>query len=105
VAFELLAEAGGDWTYKVLHTFNGAEGDYPSGLILDRSANLYGIAEAGGPYGGGTAFEVTPEAGGGWTREILHRFGAYGTDGVEPMADLILDNPGNLYGTTFYGGT
>src|ERR1019366_2578878 len=105
--FELTPAAGGGWTEQVLHSFNnnGADGSTPfAGLIFDAAGNLYGTTFAGGTYGYGTVFELTPAAGGGWTETVLHNFGN-GTDGTAPYAGLIFDAAGNLYGTTFVGGT
>ena len=52
-------------------------------------------------------FELTPVAGGGWTEAVLYSFCAQTncTDGEYPSASPIFDAAGNLYGTTFYGGT
>ncbi len=47
---------------------------------------------------------MTPEAGGGWTEQVLYNFGN-GTDGAIPFVGLISDPAGNLYGTTYLGGT
>ena len=35
---------------------------------------------------------------------MLHNFNNDGTDGTEPLAGLIFDAAGNLYGTTYEGG-
>ncbi|MGA8876750.1 MAG: choice-of-anchor tandem repeat GloVer-containing protein [Candidatus Korobacteraceae bacterium] len=101
--FELTPTAGGGWTEQVLHSFgNGADGlTLYSGLISDAAGNLYGTTYYGGTYGYGTAFELTPAAGGGWTEQVLYSFG---TDGSDPSAGLIFDAAGNLYGTTYIGG-
>src|ERR1019366_6272522 len=82
-----------------------------AGLIFDAAGNLYGTTYGGGTYTSctssdycGTVFELTPAAGGGWTETVLHSFGN-GTDGWAPYAGLIFDAAGNLYGTTYGGGT
>jgi len=108
--FELTPTAGGGWTETVLFSFNGnwsgRDGGLPeAGLIFDAAGNLYGTTGAGGTYAYGTAFELTPTAGGGWTETVLHSFNNNGTDGESPLAGLIFDAAGNLYGTTGGGGT
>jgi uncharacterized repeat protein (TIGR03803 family) len=52
------------------------------------------------PRGDGTAFKVSPDG----TETILHNFGAFSTDGVEPVGGMVMDAKGNLYGTTYIGG-
>jgi uncharacterized repeat protein (TIGR03803 family) len=105
--FELLPQAGGGWKEKILHTFidNGRDGVYPQGgLIFDTSGNLYGTTVGGGVYGGGTVFELVPQAGGFWKEIPVHSFRNDGKDGQNPYAGLIFDASGNLYGTTYQGG-
>jgi uncharacterized repeat protein (TIGR03803 family) len=83
--------------------FNGKDGLQPyGGLIIDGSGNLYGTTTFGGAYNGGSVFEVTPKAGGGWIEKLLRSFN--GIDGKQPYGTLILDGSGNLYGTTSFGG-
>jgi len=109
-AFELSPRGGGSWTETVLHNFGGGtDGAYLlAGLAMDTAGNLYGTTDSGGIHsncsgGCGTAFELSPRQGGGWTERVLHNFGS-GADGNEPAAGLVLDSAGNLYGTTEGGG-
>lgn len=106
--FELSPDGNGKWTEKVLYSFdpnNGQDGSRPeAGLIFDAAGNLYGTTYAGGTYGCGIGFELTPQAGGGWAEQLLHSFAGKGGDGCGPRAGLIFDAAGNLYGTTARGG-
>jgi uncharacterized repeat protein (TIGR03803 family) len=66
---------------------------------------LYGTTvDGGGVTSYGTVFELTPSAGGVWTETVLHTFAYSGTDGYTPLAGLVFDASGNLYGTTVNGG-
>jgi uncharacterized repeat protein (TIGR03803 family) len=100
--FQLSPETNG-WSESILYSFGSQNGDGYNpiaGLAMDMAGNLYGTA----PLGGSTAFELTPGSG-GWNEEAIHRFGVKKGDGADPAAGLILDQPGDLYGTTGYGGT
>ena len=104
--FELKRGAGGSWTTKMLHFFNDGDGRTPyASLILDAAGNLYGTTQIGGPNHGGTVFELTQTAGGKWGETVLHGFDNKSGDGYEPLAGVIFDHNGNLFGTTFVGGT
>jgi uncharacterized repeat protein (TIGR03803 family) len=106
--FELSPKAGGGWTEKILHSFigNGKDGDEPyAGVVLDASGNLYGTTIGGGANGSGTAFEVSPRVGGGWTEKILYSFIPENRGELQSYSGLILDGAGNLYGTTAVGGS
>jgi uncharacterized repeat protein (TIGR03803 family) len=94
---------GGGWTKSTIYSFAGGDGADPCGaLILDKSGNLYGTTEYGGTYGIGTVFELS-HANGTWTETVLHSFSS--TEGNGPLAGLISDSSGNLYGTATYGGS
>jgi uncharacterized repeat protein (TIGR03803 family) len=103
-----LAKVNGKWAYKVLHHFenNGEDGYYPQGnLIFDATGNLYGATALGGTSQVGTVFELMPAKGGKWKEKILYSFKGNTSDGSEPLAPVVFDATGSLYGTTFYGGT
>jgi len=102
----------GQGQYKVLWSFLGTptDGFEPvSGLVFDRSGNLYGTTSRGGsgvvPYG--VVFELSPQGEGTWIETVLYNFCSVTAclDGAAPMAGLVFDSKGNLYGTTYAGGT
>ena len=107
-AFELKHD-GNAWHMKILHQFTGADdGSSPwSGLIFDKQGNAYGttVGYAGNTDTTGTVFELTPpsDGTGSWTETLLYVFTG-GADGSAPLSDVIFDDAGNLYSTTFYGG-
>jgi uncharacterized protein YceK len=117
--FELTPPVAGEsrWTETVLYRFDGStdDGAEPKArLIMDVNGALYGTTSAAGtgdciggyPYGCGTVFELTPPTAGEthWTERVLHRFKGQPTDGGAPLAGLIMDANGALYGTTAGGG-
>jgi hypothetical protein len=115
--FKLTRKSGGDWHETVVHTFLGfpTDGLGPqASLVFDRAGNLYGTTtyagdggrcpEGGGVGGCGIVFELAPSADGIWTETVLHNFTRLPTDGYGPVASLVLDSSGNLYGTTASGG-
>jgi len=107
--FELVPDKDGKWNEKILHSFisTSADGWEPEApVVFDAAGNLYGTTNFGGAYQDyGTVFKLTPGANGHWTEKVLHNFDFNGTDGYNPLAGLVLDSSGNLYGTTDTGGT
>jgi uncharacterized repeat protein (TIGR03803 family) len=102
-----LAPRGGTWTETVIHSFgSGTDGAVPrSNLTLDTSGNLYGTSTQGGAKTFGAVFKISPQSGGGWKESVLHSFNPGNfEDGDGPVAGVIFDNAGNLYGTTTSGG-
>ncbi len=99
-------------TLQTLYSFTGENGDgaLPDGnLTLGPNGVLYGTTIEGGSAAGGIVFELVPPAvaGGVWTENILYTFTGLhgGPDGASPNGGLALANNGDLYGTTFTGGT
>lgn len=111
--FELMPDGNGGWTEKKLHNFlcNASDGAFVVGsLVFDTAGNVYGATSQGGDYscggyGCGTVFELMPNGHGGWTEKKIHNFGQHANDGSYPQAGLVFDGAGNLYGTTFAGGS
>jgi large repetitive protein len=104
--FELV-NSSGTYTEKVLHSFTGSGGDGGSpvaGLIMDASGNLYGTTQMGGTGGYGIVFELVNSFG-TYTEKVLYSFTCSGGDGAYPVAGLIMDASGNLYGTAYTCGT
>ena len=92
---------------NVLFSFGGRSGDGPNGgPVADADGNLYGTTGLGGkkcaneqPRGCGIVFKLTPDG----IETVLYAF-AGRSDGKYPRARLVMDNAGNLFGTTSEGG-
>ncbi|MFZ0313469.1 MAG: choice-of-anchor tandem repeat GloVer-containing protein [Candidatus Korobacteraceae bacterium] len=99
------------WAGISLYSFSCTDdGCFPyAGVTPDAFGNLYGTTYSGAADGTGAVFKLTPTRGGaGWMETVLHAFqGSYhgGPDGGNPSAPVIFDSAGNMYGTTYYGGT
>ena len=103
--YKLSPGQNGQWTEQILYSFKGGtrDGAKPfAGIVLDTAGNIFGTTTGGGKFNDGTVFELVP-AGGGYSEKVLWSFS--GTDGNGPYGSLILDSAGNLYGTTYTGGT
>jgi uncharacterized repeat protein (TIGR03803 family) len=101
-----LAPSGLGWTENVLYSFfGGGDGQWPSAsLIFDNAGNLYSTTFGGGAYYSGTVFQLT-SSGSSWTENVLYSFQGFGgTTGANPVAGVIFDPSGNLYGATVYDG-
>jgi uncharacterized repeat protein (TIGR03803 family) len=95
--FEIAHNSGVITTLASFFYLNGA---YPeAGLVEDSSGNLFGTTENGGTYYDGTVFEVVKGRGAVTTLASFN-----GTNGAAPLAGLVEDNSGNLFGTTTNDG-
>jgi uncharacterized repeat protein (TIGR03803 family) len=92
----------GSATITTLGTFNGTNGTDPnnnSGVVVDSGGNVFGTASAGGASNDGTVIEVQKGSG------VITPVAVFtGTNGADPMASLLPDSSGNLFGTTFGAG-
>jgi uncharacterized repeat protein (TIGR03803 family) len=96
-------------TFTVLHAFTASpDGAIPNPIIRDAQGNLYGTTKYGGltscgEGSCGTVFKIDSAG----HESVLYSFEG-GSNGTNPVAGLVRDAAGNLYGTTqgngFIGG-
>ena len=97
----------GNWHEKILHAFTGGRDGAVGSLgplLLDGNGRLWGVTELGGLHMAGTAFRMSQDSNGTWDLTTLYAFNGQ-PDAAFPYGGLIPDMAGNLYGTTYYGGT
>lgn len=101
-------------TFTVRHEFDGTDGSNAyGGLVQATNGSLYGTTTEGGAYndsscigdttGCGTVFKITPTG----VLTTIYSFCAQSgcPDGQSPIGTLVQAANGNLYGTTYTGGT
>jgi len=99
-------------TETVIYNFCSLGGTCPdgngpyTGLTSDGQGNFYGTTVAGGNYGFGMVYELSPNGSGGYNETTLYSFCSAPscTDGLYPEGGVLLDGAGNIYGTTYEGG-
>ena len=108
-AFVLQRSASG-WRFTTLYDFaGGSDGFSPGELSFGPGGAMYGSTEYGGAGGSGIVFRLQPPLGPCktalcyWTKTTLYGFSG-GQDGNLPSG-VVADSAGNLYGTTYLGGT
>ncbi len=92
------ASTSDPWTYQVLYRFGNERDTQKSGLLVDQLGNIYGSSSV-------KVYQLSPptNVAGQWTETNLASFvGAKGYD--DPNGELVMDENGAVYGTTFYGG-
>jgi uncharacterized repeat protein (TIGR03803 family) len=110
VNLSLAGFASAQSKFKVLYSFSGGlDGGPRAGLVRDTVGNLYGTTKFGGPIcqnpagSCGLVFKLARNGDGTWTESVVYAFTG-SPDGANPVAGLIFDQAGNLYGTTAFGG-
>lgn len=97
------------WRETVLHSFcphgDCSDGAHPNALAMDRRGDLFGTTYLGGAHDWGVIYKLTPN-GENTAYQILYNFCSQENceDGGAPRAGLTIDQYGNLFGTTYYGG-
>jgi uncharacterized repeat protein (TIGR03803 family) len=90
-------------TFTVLHAFQCTpDGAQPTeGVLLGSDGSLFGTTDGGGAFNQGAVYRVDLSG----SETVLHSFAGGREDGAQPDAVLISDSAGNLYGTTYFGGS
>ncbi|HEX8814377.1 MAG TPA: choice-of-anchor tandem repeat GloVer-containing protein [Terriglobales bacterium] len=109
IVFELI-ESQGKWRDVPIYDFAGGskDGSSPSdALTFGPNGEIYGTTYEGGPHLTGTVFKMEHTAS-GWQEMPIYIFGGLpfgkSSDGTNPVAGVVMDEFGNLYGTADYGG-
>jgi uncharacterized repeat protein (TIGR03803 family) len=108
-----MSHVGSGWVLNTLYSFNhhnDPTGIY-AGVVFGPDGALYGTGHDGGQNTLGAVFSLRPPANAcksvscPWTLTTLYSFN-FGNDGIHPdLGNLTFDSAGNIYGTTYSGGT
>jgi uncharacterized repeat protein (TIGR03803 family) len=106
--FELThpTKQGEPWRERILYRFtSGTGGENPlSGVTIGPDGDLYGTTFNGGPQLKGVVYRLSPPAHGDgwWTETVLTGFDQ---GGIQPIGGVVIDKAGDLFGTTYQGGS
>jgi len=91
--------------YRFCSKTDCPDGSNPYATVIQATdGNFYGATGSGGAHGGGAAFKITPSGKLTALRSFCAQSGC--TDGETPwFGELLQDTNGEIYGTTYYGGT
>src|SRR5579862_9677264 len=87
----------------ILHSFKGGTTDGCNVLgtpFMDAAGDFYGTTSSCGTHSLGTVWKVSKDG----KEKLLHSFAGGTSDGENPLAGVIMDAAGNLYGDTETGG-
>ncbi len=93
--FELSPNGNGGWTSTVIYDLGGG-GKVSGTPALDQAGNIYCTTTATNGIGAGTLYKLSLTDG-EWKKQTLESWKAYYNG---PLAGVILDEEGNVYGTT-----
>jgi uncharacterized repeat protein (TIGR03803 family) len=94
-----LSQSGGVWTQTVIYNYDSAaDNNGAGGLAMDAHGNIFAVLSAA--FLAPSIVELSPNGKGGWTPTLFHAFG----NEIFPESAPVLDNSGNVYGTTMSGG-
>ncbi len=99
-----LSPSGSTWNERVLHAFDGTDGEFPNApLTADAAGNFYSTTWHGGASGAGEVFALVRN-GSNWNETVLHAFNGT-TEGTGPAGGVVLSPNGRIFGTTYvYNG-
>jgi hypothetical protein len=102
--FKLAPQSSG-YSATILYRFAGyPDAGQPNGPIaIDKTGSLYGSSQFGGTTNNGAVFKMTPSAS-GYSESLIYSFPG-GSGGEMPEAGVAMDQHGNIFGTTGYGGS
>ncbi len=94
--FELSPSPNG-WTERVIYSAGKKAVEIEAGLTMDSVGNIFGVSDT-------TLFKLSPDGNGGWNSTALYDFVNGPNNGEVPQGTPIVDQVGNIFGTTALGG-